>query len=144
MGKALWTTLAGGTKPNGWGASKKAHAEKTLQPKTASSTRAPLRRARIKPISPRKKDTLALYAKKKRRFLKGAYCERCQTRKGEHLHHKRGRAGSLLTDERFWIALCPMCHRWVHDNPGLAIKADLLAHGGDWNKVPHETETQSR
>ena len=35
----------------------------------------------------------------------------------EDLHHAKGRVGSLLTDVRFFKALCRSCHRWVEENP---------------------------
>jgi hypothetical protein len=35
----------------------------------------------------------------------------------EDLHHAKGRVGSLLTDVRYFKALCRRCHRWVEDNP---------------------------
>lgn len=35
----------------------------------------------------------------------------------EDLHHAKGRVGGLLTDVRYFKALCRRCHRWVEDNP---------------------------
>jgi hypothetical protein len=35
----------------------------------------------------------------------------------EDLHHAKGRVGNLLTDVRYFKALCRRCHRWVEENP---------------------------
>lgn len=155
MGKALWTNLSGGLKPNGWGATKKAHAEKTLRPKTAQATRQcrpPKRKKRINPISPKKKEINALYAKRKRLYLKlHPICEACHKAKATDLHHSRGRSGQLLVLAQYFQALCSTCHRWVHDNPKEAQAKGLLAGPGDWNVVPvikddlnNEGETKER
>jgi hypothetical protein len=32
------------------------------------------------------------------------------------IHHIKGRAGSLLCDVRYWIAVCPPCHQYIHDH----------------------------
>jgi hypothetical protein len=30
------------------------------------------------------------------------------------IHHVKGRAGELLCDVRFWLAVCPQCHDYIH------------------------------
>ena len=52
------------------------------------------------------------------------------------VHHLRGRAGSLLCDERFWIALSKQGHRWVHENPEKARNMGFLCAKGEWNTPP--------
>jgi len=52
------------------------------------------------------------------------------------VHHMRGRAGSLLCDERFWIALSKQGHRWVHENPEKARNMGFLCAKGEWNTPP--------
>jgi len=42
------------------------------------------------------------------------------------VHHRRGRAGWLLIDVRYWTATCTRHHRWIHDNPAAATKLGLL------------------
>jgi hypothetical protein len=152
MGKALWTNLSGGIKPNGWDGARKPHAKKTLRPKTAKAVRQspPKRKARINPISPKKKEINAEYNKRKRIHLRAfPNCKRCGE-KGTDLHHSRGRTGQLLIMAEFFQTLCFACHRWVHDNPKEAAKTgflDLL----NWNRVPeiksdlnNEGETKER
>ncbi len=41
-------------------------------------------------------------------------------------HHVHGRGINYLNEET-WVSLCRACHRWVHDNPGEARAAGLLA-----------------
>lgn len=49
------------------------------------------------------------------------------------IHHTRGRAGSLLLDERFWLPLSKQGHRWVHENMNEARKHGWLCELGKWN-----------
>jgi hypothetical protein len=61
------------------------------------------------------------------------YCEMvtengtpCCLKRTAHIHHKKGRGGSLLCDERYFMALCAEHHRFVHDNMKLARKMGLV------------------
>lgn len=74
------------------------------------------------------------YMKLKKKFLGIVeMCQRCGKAKAVDLHHTRGRAGSLLTDWRFFMALCRHCHNWIQDNPAEARHAGLIAGPGEWN-----------
>lgn len=85
-------------------------------------------------VSERQKKRLREYTKVKRRYLREhPLCEMCSVRKADSLHHCRGRAGSLLSDARYFKALCEPCHDWIHANPQKARQAGLLAHFGKWN-----------
>jgi hypothetical protein len=151
MGKALWTNLSGGLKPNGWKGE-----NSFTRPDSKRSAKAPRqsikRKTRIKSISPKKKEINAEYAKRKRRYLKEhPICEACHKVAAKDLHHSRGRSGQLLIMAEFFQALCAPCHRWVHDNPKEAREKGLLALEGDWNRVPeikpdlnNEGETENR
>lgn len=52
----------------------------------------------------------------------------CQARldgcQGEatEVHHKRGRVGRLLTDARYFLAVCHSCHEWIELHPQEAKK----------------------
>lgn len=48
-------------------------------------------------------------------------------------HHTRGRAGSLLMDERFWLPICRRHHLWIDLNPTEARELGLLCAKGNWN-----------
>lgn len=38
------------------------------------------------------------------------------------VHHMKGRLGSNLMDQRYWIAVCRNCHRWIEEHPKSAKK----------------------
>jgi hypothetical protein len=91
-------------------------------------------RKRIRPVSDRKAAERALYVAKRDEFLaRNHVCQGCFKPGHHELHHVRGRLGPLLTDDRFWVALCPACHRWVHENINEARQRHLIAAPGDWN-----------
>jgi hypothetical protein len=74
---------------------------------------------RIKSVSDKKLVELKQY-----RLLRDEYlathkvCENPNcSNPSEDLHHAKGRVGGLLTDTRYFKALCRKCHRWVEENP---------------------------
>lgn len=38
------------------------------------------------------------------------------------IHHKKGRRGSLLTDQQYFLCVCHNCHRYIEDHPAWAIE----------------------
>ena len=50
------------------------------------------------------------------------------------IHHYKGRVGSLLLDERFWLLVSRWGHRWIHDNPEKARREKWLCQKGEWGK----------
>lgn len=93
--------------------------EQSSEPKSykvSKTKQSPVKR--IKSVSTKKLAELKDYRVVRDRYLKGKICEypNC-TNKDVELHHAKGRVGSLLTDVRFFKALCRKCHRWVEDNP---------------------------
>jgi hypothetical protein len=38
------------------------------------------------------------------------------------IHHRKGRIGSLLLDQRFWLAVSSEGHQWIENNPDEALK----------------------
>lgn len=96
----------------------------------------PKPRKRIRPVSKRKAAERKLYVANRDAYLSThKVCWGCFKPSRLELHHVRGRLGPLLLDERYWMALCPECHRWVHENIEAARKRNLIAAAGDWNKV---------
>jgi hypothetical protein len=108
----------------------------------------------IKPISKKRQVTGKEYREKARAFVAAAiargetcpvvnaidelresaiYGHPCCNRLNE-VHHLRGRAGSLLLDERFWMAISKQGHRWVHANMDEARKRGWLCSKGDWGR----------
>ena len=51
-------------------------------------------------------------------------------------HHKRGKLGPLLRDQRFWLPLCRLHHAWIGDHPTRARELGLLCEHGQWNSLP--------
>lgn len=98
--------------------------------------RSKMTRKRIRPVSKRKAAERKLYVANRDAYLAThKVCWGCFKPSRLELHHVRGRLGPLLLDERHWMALCPACHRWVHENIEAARKRNLIAAAGDWNKV---------
>lgn len=94
---------------------------KQLKSKNDTPTRKPIKSSahRIKSVSDKKLIELKEY-----RVLRDGYlathkvCEHPECKNlSEDLHHAKGRVGSLLTDVRYFKALCRRCHRWVEENP---------------------------
>lgn len=77
---------------------------------------------RIKSVSTKKLSELAEYRKVRDAYLKAnKICEHPDCKSpSEDLHHAKGRVGALLTDVRYFKALCRKCHRWVEENPDQA------------------------
>lgn len=48
------------------------------------------------------------------------YCEVCGWPFNLQLHHKKGRTGALLTDMRFFLAVCHTCHQKIELFPDWA------------------------
>lgn len=49
------------------------------------------------------------------------------------VHHMRGRFGSLLIDQRFWMAVSREAHDEIHRHPDAARRAGYLCPKGQWN-----------
>ncbi len=84
-----------------------------------------------------------VYAKRKKLFLaKNEFCDVCNhwTYPGDrNLHHKRGRAGKLYLDERYWMMVCggmTGCHHKIHEDRKWAIANGLLGGPGEWGVCP--------
>jgi hypothetical protein len=76
------------------------------------------------------------------KWKQGRCCVICEHPDIE-VHHQRGRLGSLLLDQRFWIPVCARHHRWIHDHPDKARQQTVRVNGevmtllckrGDWGK----------
>jgi hypothetical protein len=80
----------------------------------------------IAKFSTKKVSELVVYRKERDKFLKDKYCQYpgCSS---THvvLHHAAGRIGSLLTDVRYFRALCDHHHRLIEENPVHAKELNL-------------------
>lgn len=85
---------------------------------------------RIKSVSDKKLVELKEYRKKRDAFMKANKvcqfpdCKEIST----DLHHSKGRVGALLTDERYFKALCRTHHVWCELHPLEAKELGLSAN----------------
>jgi hypothetical protein len=95
----------------------------------------------FKPSKPKKSER-DLYHKEVAVWKKTHPCAVCGAKKVDN-HHSRGRHGTLLRDQRFWIPLCRFHHTVVHDNISLARISEVTVDGrtlplmcaeGEWNR----------
>jgi len=80
----------------------------------------------IKKMSAKRAKQNTLYLQKRNAFLKAnPFCQAkiigCQ-RIADQIHHMRGRDGDLLSDERYFLAVCQTCHRDITDDSKMAIE----------------------
>lgn len=86
-----------------------------------------LRRSEMPRVSNRRLKELLEYSKRRKIYLRQRpLCSVCSMRRARHIHHIHGRNGQRLLDERFWMAICPGCHRKIHDYPALAREKGYL------------------
>lgn len=75
--------------------------------------------------------------------LKHPICGVCHQKPTEDVHHSRGRLGSLLCDQEWWVPVCRVCHDWIGSNPNAARELTwngipVLCENGQWNSPPAE------
>jgi hypothetical protein len=82
------------------------------------------KQVRISTKSLKRKVEEKLYLKKKKEYLTAHI--RCEVkgcnRVSEDVHHKRGRIGKLLYNEKYFMAVCREHHTEIEMNPDWAIK----------------------
>lgn len=108
------------------------------------------RRAGIRPISKKRRSLGTVYRVRRQRFLEenplcvwGLKQNPPQYIASTQVHHTRGRAGSLLLDTRFWVAVSQDGHDWIHNNMAAARKLGFICQHGHWNTpVPLDQPTQ--
>lgn len=83
----------------------------------------------IPKVSAKQMKRLAEYRKVRDEFMK--LHPTCQAKlsgctiKASDLHHSKGRTGDLLTDKRYFKALCRKCHGYVETHPEQAKELGL-------------------
>ena len=86
------------------------------------------RRTRLRPVSLRHGIALREYYRKRKLFLSRPENRVCSVARAlwglnlptTDIHHRLGRIGPLLTNERHWLAVSRESHRWIHDHPAQA------------------------
>ena len=89
-----------------------------------------MKRTSLRRVSNKRALELRAYAIMRPIFLrKNPFCEfdpMC-LKPSVDIHHIRGRAGNLLTDERYLMAICREHHTWmIHENAKKAREIGLL------------------
>jgi hypothetical protein len=83
-----------------------------------------MKRTRLRRVSKKREHELKIYYSLRSYMLKKRpYCE-MPSRTGApsclnaatDIHHIKGRAGSLLCNVKYWLPVCPECHRYIHDH----------------------------
>lgn len=94
--------------------------------------------ARKKPIRRRSKSRQAIigrYMELRQEFLEQhPLCAVYPNRRSTDIHHIRGRAGNLMLDTRFWLAVSRQGHNRIHTEPEWARRHGFLAQQGQWGK----------
>jgi hypothetical protein len=55
----------------------------------------------------------------------------------DHVHHKHGRLKPLLREQKYWVPVCALAHRYIEDNK-LTAKMLGLTGKGPWNTAPRK------
>ena len=85
-----------------------------------------LRGAGIRRRSPKRAREERLYARESRAFLAAhPWCQRCG-RASVCVHHRAGREGSRLRDQRWWAASCWGCNTFAETETGRALAEGWL------------------
>jgi hypothetical protein len=94
-------------------------------PKSSHSNKPTTRRRPIPQSSSKRKTQTVLYTAARKIFLSKypkcqAHLPQVCTQVSTDVHHMKGRVGSLLLDERYWLSVCRGCHYWIEMRPEAA------------------------
>jgi len=70
---------------------------------------------KIRKLSKKRAAQNRIYLKMAKEFITDKFCPVTGFAATE-VHHINGRIGSLLTDERYFLAVSMEGHRWIHEN----------------------------
>jgi hypothetical protein len=91
----------------------------------------PVKKTTIKNRSKKRSKQEQEYHKKRKVFLANPKNLLCNakapgcTKIAKVIHHKKGRIGNLLTDEKYWLATCSHCNMWIEENSQQAREMGL-------------------
>lgn len=76
-------------------------------------------RKRMRPFSVKREAEMKQYRKDRIEFLNRPQNMICPVtgERTTEVHHKKGRIGSLLLDQRFWLGVSSDGHKWIEANP---------------------------
>lgn len=95
---------------------------------------------RLSQLSSKQRARLALYRKQRAIFLERRQCAVFPKIRATEIHHVRGRLGTLLLDERFWLPVSRRGHQWIDANRRAAQERGWLAQKGEWNEQTSRKE----
>lgn len=99
------------------------------------------RRTRIRSVSKKRATQLRVYRPKRDAFLEThrvcEYPDGCR-KPGTELHHRMGRRGSLLLDERFWAAACHEHNQAAETDTGTCLANGWLLRSV--GRLPEDNE----
>jgi hypothetical protein len=76
----------------------------------------------VRAVSKKRASQLREYKVRRLLFLaEHRWCMRCHLRPTTVLHHRRGRRGLRLLDERWWAASCVPCNDFAETHTGEAL-----------------------
>lgn len=93
----------------------------------------------IRSRTSKRKQEERIYAQRRKIFLLNhpwcavAKALRERARPATQVHHKRGRIGRLLLDERHWLPVSMWGHEWINSHPAQARTLGLLCELGKYN-----------
>lgn len=77
----------------------------------------------INKVSKKRAKELPEYSVKKKKFLAiNSYCAVYPNLLAVDIHHKKGTVGSLFLDERFFLPVSRLGHKWIEEHPEEAYK----------------------
>lgn len=76
-------------------------------------------------VSDKQRKRIKDYSLVRKEFLESLpsnICKVCNVREVTDIHHRCGKIGDLLTDTRFFLAVCRECHTFIEENPAWAYE----------------------
>jgi hypothetical protein len=93
----------------------------------------------IRSRTPLRKQQEQIYSERRKIFLRNhPWCAVAEAlhekpRRATQVHHRQGRIGRLLLDERHWLPVSMFGHEWINCHPKEARALKLLCELGKWN-----------
>lgn len=85
-----------------------------------------MKRSPLRKISKKQTRHNLVYQKAKREYLRdNPICEACQCYESQSLHHK-ARRGKYLSEVKYFMATCNLCHSKIEMNPSWAREMGYL------------------
>lgn len=81
----------------------------------------------INKVSKKRREDIKLYQVIRAVYMNNhCICERCHNKHSDALHHKAGREGKMLYNQRYFMSVCNSCHDYIHANPNESMEKGWL------------------